>query len=1279
MCGLICFLVYSVVEGYKTMLPEILVNATDLDNWAERLDARSTLPGVIRRLVSAAPIQIEQIEFRSDEGTQLGGWDGVLKVTTGNDFIPTGQSGWEFGTNQGVKGKADYEYDNRKADPGGLDPTKTTFVFVTLRRWGGKNKWIGTRKAEGFWSDVKAYDADDLAAWLERAPGVHFWLSILTGKRPEGAIDISNFWDDWADATEPRISADLVLSRREDEVDRLFSWLQSDPSSLALQGDSREEAIAFFAAALERLSLEERERYLVRGIVVEDIASWRHLTASKQPLILIPKFDERDIVTRAVKQGHHVLIPIGKDEPTSSATVTIPRLKRERAKQALVAMGLPDEKADDLATLARRSLMALRRKLAISPEVQRPDWAKPVEARTLLPALMVGGWNDTLAGDREVLAKLARKPYGDVNDRLTRAANEPDPPIRRVGDVWLIASKEDSWTLTGRYISREDLENFESVIFDVFGQPDPAFDLPVDQRYMANILGKSLPYSGLLREGLAESLALLGSWSDSLTLADATTGQERANRIVGRLLQKANADWKVWASIAEYLPLLVEAAPSMFLDQVERGLVGNSPVLLNIFSEGKNTLFSSSPHTGLLWALETVAWNPEYLGHAASLLAKLTRLDPGGKLANRPAKSLHDIFLFWHPQTTAKLDKRLSVLDSIREHEPQVAWSLLNTLLPERLGGVAFPTAKPKWREWTTETRSQVTYAELAQAEREIVSRLLADVGIDGQRWKDLISKVDDVSKAQHDTIVEKLLTLDVGSFTDEDKMTIWNALQDVISRHREFADAEWAMPAEMVDRLQRAYERFAPEDLISQWAWLFSITPKLLNPPERDWHARQDAVQTARLDAVRELITNGGLTLVLDFAAAVERPGEVGFTVGQSDLAEAEENDLLLRYLGSTTESENLFARGLVAGRFRSRGWDWVDSKRAIASAWLPEQQAEFLASLSFEPRTWALLEPMAVETERLYWSRVLPFGLPNRDDSEYAALKLIEYGRPHAAIDFIALYTDEKGPAVPLPVIAQALESLLEKLQAGPIDLSSIGYDIARLLRRIAASNEIDESRVAALEWAYLPIIKNYGSPKVLHRELSRSPEFFAEVVSLVYKGKHEESREITAEKTARARLGYELLHSWRRCPGLQEDGSLDTKEFSDWVHQSRQLLKERDRQAIGDQTIGGAIVYAPLDPDGSWPHAAVRDVIEKVESDQLETGIEIGVYNSRGVFMKSQTEGGAQEREIAERYQRYANQESDRWPRTAAMLRRIAHRYVSDARREDISAELTEDLWR
>src|ERR1043165_6815763 len=89
------------------MLPETLVNATDLDNWAERLDARSTLPKLILRLAFATAGQIERVEFPSDEATQLGGWDGILKVKAGSEFIPEGQSGWEFGVTGAVKGKAD--------------------------------------------------------------------------------------------------------------------------------------------------------------------------------------------------------------------------------------------------------------------------------------------------------------------------------------------------------------------------------------------------------------------------------------------------------------------------------------------------------------------------------------------------------------------------------------------------------------------------------------------------------------------------------------------------------------------------------------------------------------------------------------------------------------------------------------------------------------------------------------------------------------------------------------------------------------------------------------------------------------------------------------------------------------------------------------------------------------------------------------------------------------------------------------------------------------------
>ncbi len=277
-------------------------------------------------------------------------------------------------------------------------------------------------------------------------------------------------------------------------------------------------------------------------------------------------------------------------------------------------------------------------------------------------------------------------------------------------------------------------------------------------------------------------------------------------------------------------------------------------------------------------------------------------------------------------------------------------------------------------------------------------------------------------------------------------------------------------MPKEIVDRLEQVHERFAPADGITQRAWLFSNSPKLLNPPT-DWRMRHVVVEDARLGAVRELSNLGGLPALLEFSAAVEQPGAVGFTLGKSQLLEDEEDSFLKVTLSAPSDAQNLFVRGFVSGRFITRSWDWVSSKLASANAtaWSSEQRGDFLACLSFEARTWDLLESFDTETQRVYWSRVNPYGLPSRVDSERAAVKLIKHGRPHVAIDFIALHNDDEGPAVPHSVIAEALEQLLEVARETQLEWSSFGYDITRLLNTLAESSEIDESRVATLEWAY------------------------------------------------------------------------------------------------------------------------------------------------------------------------------------------------------------------
>src|SRR5258708_38206271 len=117
------------------MRSAMLIDAAELTSWAKRRDAQALLPKLVRRLVHGSVDRVIRASFRAGEGVALSGWDGVVIVEHGNAYLPDGRSGWEMGTSADVKGKADGDYEKRTARPSDTEPSQTTFIFVTPRRW----------------------------------------------------------------------------------------------------------------------------------------------------------------------------------------------------------------------------------------------------------------------------------------------------------------------------------------------------------------------------------------------------------------------------------------------------------------------------------------------------------------------------------------------------------------------------------------------------------------------------------------------------------------------------------------------------------------------------------------------------------------------------------------------------------------------------------------------------------------------------------------------------------------------------------------------------------------------------------------------------------------------------------------------------------------------------------------------------------------------------------------------------------------------------------------
>jgi hypothetical protein len=97
------------------------------------------------------------------------------------------------------------------------------------------------------------------------------------------------------------------------------------------------------------------------------------------------------------------------------------------------------------------------------------------------------------------------------------------------------------------------------------------------------------------------------------------------------------------------------------------------------------------------------------------------------------------------------------------------------------------------------------------------------------------------------------------------------------------------------------------------------------------------------------------------------------------------------------------------------------------------------------------------------------------------------------------------------------------------------------------------------------------------------------------------------------------------------------------------------------------------APAGADGIWPHEALRQTLDLPQHEDIRRGLHTGMINKRGVTSRAYYDGGAQERGLAEDYQRHATALQNAYPLLAAALQAMVAFYAQDARREDTGAKL------
>ena len=251
--------------------------------------------------------------------------------------------------------------------------------------------------------------------------------------------------------------------------------------------------------------------------------------------------------------------------------------------------------------------------------------------------------------------------------------------------------------------------------------------------------GKESLYSVWCREGLTQSMILVGLHGDKLMFQQSFHAQDWVDGIIKELLYSAPSD--LWTSRNYELPLIAEASPKSFFESAYHSLSLDDKPIMGMFIEEDGFISPSSHHTGLLWALEGLAWTAEYAYDASILLAKLATLDPGGNLSNRPLNSLKEIYKPWHYQTLASFEDRMQIVEQIIKKEYITGWELLGSMIPDSIGGTAFPTHKLRWRLFERSVNNQYLWSEIFATHSRVLELMITYFDFSEKELIDLLDK----------------------------------------------------------------------------------------------------------------------------------------------------------------------------------------------------------------------------------------------------------------------------------------------------------------------------------------------------------------------------------------------------------------------------------------------------------------------------------------------------------------------------------------------------------
>ena len=1262
------------ITARRYVPPFLTIKAGQINDWASNIDARHKLPVLLRKLVRSTGHKLRRVDFPGYDNAERKGWDGVVETDEATPWVPEGKSGWEFGTNREARRKAESDYTTRLRSVSASDRSDCTFVFVTPRNWPGKNEWAEGKNKTGDWKAVRAFDASDLEQWLEESIHAQMWLAEHLAIPVSGFETLDRCWQRWTDASEPKMGHKIFEPSISTFRETFKEWLEKPREKpLVIAADSKDEALAFLSCLFRHEDITPGRGDL--AVVFNSAETLRTLADSSAPFIPIVHAEEVERELAGVYRRLHCIVVRPRNAVDSKPDIALELLSHETFKNALAAMGINGDRVERLARKSGRSPTILRRRLSQIDAIGKPEWARKKKvARSLIPITLIGAWHTASKADCDVLETLAgKKPYERIEKGVADLLQFDASPVWSTGQYRGVASKIDALFAVNKYVVEQDLTKFFHLAEDMLSESDHALELPEDQRWAAGVYGKVRKHSAALREGICETLVIL-SVHGNILFKD-RLGVDVAGRVSSLIRKLLTPLSDKLLSQREDLPHYAEAAPDEFLSIIEEDLRKPQPVVFDLLKPAENFL-SSPMRTGLLWALECLAW--KHLVRVSLILARLSKPAIDDNCANRPIESLSAIYLSRLPQTAASPEDRIRALQKVTKEFPSIGWKLC-ICQSETIHQIAFPSYRPHWRNDASGSGGLVTRKESNEFKRKALDLILAWPRHDQKTLGDLVQRLPALSDEDQRTIWD---SIDAWADSESDESAKALLCEQIHTSAFALGAQRRGVTDETKNRARRACEKLQPQNIVPKHVWLFAgewIAPFTDDTQDENlgYPQHEERINQLRAAAMKEIWQEHGFEGVKSLLSRSAAPNAVGRSLESCIEDPQMQIDLLQKCFSVPGDMKKKFD-GCVQG-FLLASADEV--RAAILSAVAGGRDANQIVRLfccaPFKQHTWRLLDDYRERVRDEYWREVQPHlgHLERYSEAEIIELidRLLEAGRPRAAFAAVNIKCDQ----VETASLKRLIFALANVSNESEDHYRFEPWDISMALDALDGRPGVTVYEMAQIEFEFIDDLKDseHGIPN-LEQAIAESPALFVQALALAATRRDKNAQQDPPEwrienperRTNLSRANWALLNRIGRIPGTGPGGEIDTDVLLGWIIEVRRLCAEHDRAVIGDQMIGRLLSKAPAENGGGWPCIPVCEAMEKVASREIGREFAIGVYNSRGVHPRGMDEEGDQGRELAAKYRGWAELRTFDYPYVSRVLESIATYYDRDAERED-----------